>query len=146
MQVTSPSSVSTPLPDGATALAGANQTLGQEDFLKLLVAQMSSQDPLNPQSDLDSIAQMAQFSGLEQNKATQAEIAGLRNDQQLQSASNLLGRSVTLQSDAETLVSGTVDAVQVSDGTPYLIVGDACYSLSQLLSVTQAPVLATHTE
>jgi flagellar basal-body rod modification protein FlgD len=44
--------------------AGA-QTLNQADFLQLLVTQMSSQDPLNPESDTDFAAQLAQFSSLQ---------------------------------------------------------------------------------
>ena len=50
------------------------QTLGQNDFLKLLVTQMTSQDPLNPQKDTDFIAQMAQFSSLEQSKTMASDV------------------------------------------------------------------------
>ena len=40
--------------------------LGKNDFLQLLITQVQHQDPLDPQSDTDFIAQMAQFSALEQ--------------------------------------------------------------------------------
>jgi flagellar basal-body rod modification protein FlgD len=80
------------LPD-ATARTPV-QTLGQEDFLNLLVAQMSQQDPMNPQKDNEFIAQMAQFSALEQSKTMQQDMAALR-------ASTLLVSTVTV-TDEET--------------------------------------------
>ena len=88
------------------------QTLGQDDFLQLLVAQLTAQDPLNPKGDLDSIAQMAQFSALEQNKALVEqsktllelnrtlgeELSALRSEQQSAEAS-ALQQSRTMGSD-----------------------------------------------
>lgn len=50
----------------ATTPASAQQPLGKEDFLQLLVAQLSSQDPLNPMDSREFSAQLAQFSALEQ--------------------------------------------------------------------------------
>jgi flagellar hook assembly protein FlgD len=55
-----------------------NRTLGQDDFFKLIAAQFSYQDPLNPQKDTDFIAQMAQFNTLDQTRLMQSDIAGLR--------------------------------------------------------------------
>jgi flagellar basal-body rod modification protein FlgD len=46
----------------AQASSAPKTTLGQEDFLKLMTAQMSNQDPFQPQSNTEMIAQMAQFS------------------------------------------------------------------------------------
>ena len=115
------------------------QTLGQADFLKLLVTQMTSQDPMNPQKDTDFIAQMAQFSALEQSKTMQADIAGLRNQQQLLQANALLGQTVGLQVNPDTTATGVVSAVQIVAGTPKLLVGGNSYDLSQVLTITQTP-------
>ena len=114
------------------------QTLGQDDFLKLLVKQMTSQDPLNPQKDTEFIAQMAQFSALEQSKAMQADIAQMRDDQQIVQANGLLGRAVELQIDEQTIGGGVVGAVQVVAGTPRIVVNGLTYELSQVRSVSQA--------
>lgn len=112
------------------------QTLGQDDFLKLLVAQMTSQDPLNPQKDTDFIAQMAQFSSLEQSKTMQADIARLRAQQEVFQASALLGQTVELQINEDFAAIGVVSAVRIEAGTPKLVVGEDSYDLSQVLAIT----------
>lgn len=112
------------------------KVLGQEDFLKLLVAQLSAQDPLNPQKDTEFIAQMAQFSALEQSKTMQSDIAGLRSQQSLLQANALLGRQVNLQTDPNHTVSGVVSAVRLEAGMPKIVVNDQAYDMASLLSVS----------
>ena len=116
------------------------QTLGQDDFLKLLITQLTTQDPLSPKTDADFIAQMATFSSLEQAKATQAEIAQLRADQQLLQAQSLLGRTVTIRTGETTPISGLVSAVLIEAGTPKLVVDGQAYPLDRVQSVTAGAV------
>ncbi len=124
---------------GNLALDGAvrqpAKTLGQDDFLQLLVAQMSSQDPMNPKTDTEFIGQMAQFSALEQTKSMEQQLESLRNDQQISQAHNMLGRQVELQAEDGTAVSGTVSAVKIEAGTPQIIVDGQAYNLSQVRSL-----------
>lgn len=112
------------------------KVLGQQDFLKLLATQMTSQDPLNPQADTQFIAQMAQFSALENSKSMQDELAQMRADQNLMHANSLLGKTVALQVDEDITAEGTVSAVQIEAGTPKLIVNGQEYELSQVLTIT----------
>src|SRR5467141_3222167 len=107
------------------------KTLTQDDFLKLLVAQMTSQDPMNPQSNTDFAAQMAQFTSLEQTRAMASNLSTMSTQQQLLQASQLLGRTVTLQADAQTIATGVVQSVQVNSGVPQILVGGKAYDLSQ---------------
>lgn len=107
------------------------KTLTQQDFLKLLVTQMTAQDPLNPKQDTEFIAQMTQFSALEQSKSMQSDMAQLRSEQQVLQANALLGRSVELN-DATT---GKVAAVQVAGGTPFVLVNGVKYSLDQITMI-----------
>jgi flagellar basal-body rod modification protein FlgD len=114
------------------------KTLSQQDFLKLLIAQLTSQDPLSPQKDTEFIAQMTQFSTLEQSKSMQSDISRLRTDQQILQATALLGRAVEVRVDENTISHGVVNAVRIEAGMPKVVVGDQSYSLNQLLSVAPA--------
>jgi flagellar basal-body rod modification protein FlgD len=112
-----------------------SQTLNQADFLKLLVTQMSSQDPMNPQSNTDFAAQMAQFSALQTSQLTQANIATLSANQQVQQAADLIGKTVTAANIDGTTVTGPVTGVQVDSGTPSIVINGVAYSLSQVASI-----------
>lgn len=112
------------------------QVLGQDDFLKLLVAQLSAQDPMNPQKDTEFIAQMAQFSALEQTKAMEADISALRTQQNFVQANALIGREVKLQIAPDQFVHGVVSAVNIEAGTPKIVVNDQAYDMTSLLSVS----------
>ena len=112
------------------------RTLGQDDFLKLVVAQLTSQDPLNPQKDTEFIAQMAQFSSLEQTRSMQTDLAGLRTDQQLQQATALIGRTVSVHTPDGGTVTGRVNGLQMADGAPQLVVEGVPFPMSSLVGVT----------
>jgi flagellar basal-body rod modification protein FlgD len=115
------------------------QVLGQEDFLKLITVQLAKQDPLKPMEDTSFMAQMAQFSALEQNSQMARDMSVLRSDVSLQSASALIGREVTLRT-TDGPVTGTVASVDSSAGEVRLQVGETLYPVSSVLRV--APVAA----
>ncbi|TQR21094.1 flagellar hook assembly protein FlgD [Psychrobacillus vulpis] len=74
-----------------------NSTLGKDDFLKILMAQLQNQDPTNPMKDNEFIAQMAQFSSLEQmTNLTQAfeKYAAAQDQTQMIQYSNFVGKGV----------------------------------------------------
>jgi flagellar basal-body rod modification protein FlgD len=126
-----------------TGAGAPSTTLTQNDFLKLLVAQMSAQDPLNPQSNTDFAAQMAQFSSLQASQSTQTDVSLLQASQTVQQANGLIGRQVTLTAQDGTLPTGLVTGVQMVSGTPKLVVNGSLYDLSQVLSIsTPTPTLA----
>jgi flagellar basal-body rod modification protein FlgD len=127
---------------GASTEAGSRlpmQTLGQDDFLKLLVAQLSAQDPMNPQKDTEFIAQMAQFSSLEQTRSMQSDIAGLRGEQQVLQANGMIGRTVALQDSTGATITGVVSGLSLATGTPQIMVNGQAYPLSSLLGITAPP-------
>jgi flagellar basal-body rod modification protein FlgD len=111
--------------------------LTQDDFFKLLVTQMTAQDPLNPQKDTEFIAQMAQFSALEQARGMEGDIAKMRSGQDLAGANSMLGHQVEVPMPDGTLLQGTVSAVQIADGSPKLIINDQQFNPSDVLRVWQ---------
>lgn len=113
-----------------------SKVLGQDDFLKLLVAQLSAQDPLNPQKDTEFIAQMAQFSSLEQTRAMQADLAGLRTDQRIQQATEMIGKTVTLKLETGEMLTGRVTSIDLEQaGDARVVVDGQSYGLNQILAV-----------
>lgn len=117
-----------------TSTLMASKTMGQDEFLQLLVAQLSSQDPLNPTKDTEFVAQMAQFTALEQTKAMSEEISAMRNEQEFLESHQFLGRAVELKSGSET-ISGVVTAVKVVDGVTKIEVNGELYELGLVNSV-----------
>ena len=117
----------------------SSQTLSQGDFLKLLVTQMTSQDPMNPQSDTQMAAQMAQFTSLQQTNTMSTNIASMLTQQQVSQADGLLGKTVTLQVNDTTTASGVVSAMQLVGGLPKIVVNNTPYDLSQVLTVAPTP-------
>src|SRR4051812_37968689 len=86
-----------------TNAAGATtQTSSKDEFLKLLVAQLQNQNPLDPQKGAEFVAQLAQFASLEQSAQTNSLLTGIQAGQGSQVRSGLttlLGRTVTAKSD-----------------------------------------------
>src|SRR5690242_2400186 len=94
-------SVQVPASSGSTGSAAAastsatgGQTLGKDQFLKLLLAELQNQDPSKPMDDSQTIAQMAQFSALEATQQLQQTIQQSNNVQSLFQASALIGKYV----------------------------------------------------
>jgi flagellar basal-body rod modification protein FlgD len=138
MQVTTTNSTTGTLNSQAQSIL-PGQTLNQADFLKLLVAQLSAQDPMNPVSDTDFAAQMAQFSTLQSTQAMQTSLAGLESSQAVLQANNLLGRTVQVKSASGATSSGVVSAVGIQSGTPSITVNGQSYDLSAVVSVSMTP-------
>ena len=147
----SPGSVSYAQTEDSSSTSTASRTpqkvLGQQDFLKILAVQFQSQDPMKPMEDTAFIAQMAQFSALEQSSSMAGDMAAMRADQQRVAANSYLGHRVTVTTADGKTATGDVTAVDASGSAPKLLVGGASYSLSDVLRVepglVTAPIVAT---
>ena len=114
-------------------VSSSQQTLTQNDFMQLLVAQMENQDPMNPQSDTDMAAQMAQFTSLTQSSAMASSLSMMQ-------ANSLIGSTVTIQVDSQNTTSGVVQGVTRDNGTPQIVVNNTPYGVSQVVTVTPPAV------
>ena len=113
----------------------ANNQLGKDDFLKILVTQLSHQDPTAPMEDKEFVAQMAQFSTLEQMTNLSSEFSKLSNVLSNNHALSLLGKVVEIQ-DGESIVNGVVEEISGRD-FPQLRVNGRYYDFSQVEKVKQ---------
>ena len=119
-----------------TALGGSRETsesLDKDDFMKILITQLTHQDPTKPMEDKAFIAQMAQFSTLEQMSNMSQEFTTLKSVMMSNQAYSLLGRNVTV-ADGEQIVTGVVEEV-VGREYPQLLVGGKYYDFSQVEAV-----------
>ncbi|WP_240375312.1 flagellar hook assembly protein FlgD [Bacillus piscicola] len=122
--------------------------MGKDDFLKILIAQLSNQDPLNPMEDKEFIAQMAQFSSLEQMTNMNTALQRFVNAQEsgaLVQHSELIGQNITwiklIEKDGHVIetkeIENTVQSVKRDlDGNIRLLLDDGRWINSeQLLQV-----------
>lgn len=135
----STSSLTTTQSASSTSSRVAQKSLGQSDFLKLITVQLANQDPMEPMDDTSFIAQMAQFSALENSTQLSKEFAKLRTTTDLTSASNLIGKEVTVLNDQGVAVTGTVAGVDTTLETPRLVIDDKLYYFANVTKVTTPP-------
>lgn len=112
------------------------QTLDKDDFLKILVTQLQNQDPTAPMEDREFIAQMAQFSSLEQMTNLSAGFGKLAGVLKSAEAVGVLGKTVEIYDPIAGNVSGTVDLVERGD-YPLVRVNGDMYGFEQITSVVQ---------
>jgi flagellar basal-body rod modification protein FlgD len=125
--------------------SAASQTLSEQDFLNLLVTQMTSQDPMNPMTNQDMLSQMVQFSTLQGNTSMQSTLSGMQSGQAFSEANSMIGKQVNLLMDSKgDTTQGVVSGVDLSSGTPQIIVNGQSYGITQVISVTPAATQSTN--
>jgi len=112
--------------------------LGRDAFLQLLLTQVSNQDPLEPLDNTEMVAQLAQFSALEQmsNVASGVETLSGNIDQlNFINASNLLGKEITGLDQEGQFIQGTVEHVQLDGSVVMLTVNDRLVSMAGVQAI-----------
>ncbi|MFB5191433.1 flagellar hook capping FlgD N-terminal domain-containing protein [Alicyclobacillus fastidiosus] len=140
---TSSASQSAQAQSGASTVLNQSQTLGQDAFLQLLVAQLQNQDPLQPQDNTQMVAQLAQFSALEQmTDVANTDSQILSAVQSLQSVTSvafehqLIGTNISVDDGSGNTVTGQVSSIKISNGEPQVVVNGTSYPLSQVVQMS----------
>ena len=118
--------------------SSSGTNLGYDDFLKLLSAEMQYQDPLEPTSTTDYVAQMATFSQVEASLAMKESLQSSYDETQKNVAMSLVGKEVIVTDKTSTTgyYSGKVDYVTYKDGKLQLSINEKMYDYSSLYSVS----------
>lgn len=138
------SSTATPTTATTAAPTTTNGTLGKDDFLKLLVAQLKYQNPMSPTDPSSFMAQTAQFSMVEKLEQLATDSSALLNEQRWTSATSMLGKTITWRATADdgttSTKTGLVTGAKAGTSTtaPTLLVGDTEVPSTSVTSVTSA--------
>ena len=113
--------------------------LGKDAFLQLLVCQMQNQDPLNPSTDTEYIAQLATFSQLE-------ELQNLSSGVTTMQSMSMVGKYVTVSTTNSTgstvMEGGFVDMVTIKSGKAYVVIAGSEYPAENVTEVYDETYLA----
>lgn len=111
----------------------ASQQLGKDDFLKILITQLSNQDPSSPMENTEFVAQMAQFSSLEQMTNMSQSFAKLSNMMNSSEAQSMLGKTVQINL-GDTTTTGAVEAATRGE-KPQVKVNNMYYDMDKISAV-----------
>ena len=131
-----------------TSTSSPSQTMGKDDFLKLLVAQMRFQNPMSPTDPTQFMAQTAQFTMVEKLENMEKASTSLLNAQQATEATGMLGQQVVATGPDGNDVTGIVTGMRITSTGPQLKVGALEIGLDAVKEVdrpTTTPTTATTT-
>lgn len=100
----------------------SRSSLGQEDFIKLFLTELTFQDPLEPINNREFLAQMAQFSNLEQTRITNENTNNLVVMNATAQSLDLLGRQVAIETSSGESLLGAVTSISLSATGPVLTI------------------------
>ncbi|MDB5858698.1 MAG: flagellar hook capping protein [Ramlibacter sp.] len=129
----SPVSASTP------AASQAN-SLGLQDFLKILLTQLNYQDPLKPMDNQEFMAQMAQFTALEQSQRLNDKLDLLIGNQAALQSVGLIGRTVDVTTNSGN-VTGTVTSLSLQGDQPKVSVSTSTGAVLTDVSLSQVTAI-----
>ena len=119
-------------PSGALSM----DQLGGDTFLKLMVAQLRNQDPMNPTDSTQFLAQTAQFTTVEKLTTMADQTTAALTLQRDLGAAGMVGRTVSFTAADGSQAQGAVDSVRFTDTGPVLEVGSVEVPLDSVLGVT----------
>lgn len=122
-------------------VSAANNAISQEEFVKLFLAQLNYQDPLEPLNNREFLAQLAQFSALEQSRQINDNIVGLLAMNTSNQGLALLGKNVEVEVSAGQKFNGVVEAVHYNGTSPELTIKASNGSFVDKISLSQVKLI-----
>ena len=140
--ITQASQTATATKSDSASATGQGLGLDKDAFLKLLVAQMRYQNPMNPSDGQQYLAQAAQFATVERLQDIAKSQSEAIAYQQILLSSNMVGRQITATQNGDK-ITGVVSGVKFDTGAnPVLIVGDKQIPVGTVEEVTAVPAAA----
>ena len=122
---------------GSVAQAVAKRTkLSQDEFFKVLTAQLTQQDPLKPMDSQDFLGQLVQLQNLQVTSDLSNNFSSLISQNALASAGSLLGKLVAGTDAGGTAVAGLVSGISIDSGKVLLTVGTSQVSLQNVTEIS----------
>lgn len=128
---------------GATGAAGqvAQQAVvNQEDLFRILLTQLNYQDPLKPMDNAEFIAQLAQFTSLEQARQSNQNVEALLKMQAADQSIGLIGKTVEVATATAREV-GEVTTIAFNEGSPQLTVRTSAGRFLNSIALSQVQIV-----
>lgn len=125
---------------GLSGTLAQNTKLTQTQFFKVLVAQLTQQDPMNPTDSKDFLGQLVQLQNLQVTSDLSNNFGGMLSQNAFSSASLLLGRVIQGSATDGTPVNGQVSRVSIDGGNVNLQVGTYTVPLKQVTQIEENPL------
>ena len=109
--------------------------LTMSDFIKMMVAELENQDPLEPMSNTEMLQQISQIRSITSNDRLTNSIESLSIGQALSTASSLIGKTVTGVNSLDQEVEGKVDKVTIENGEAKLYVGSSIINVGNVTGI-----------
>lgn len=106
-----------------------------DDFMKLLIAELQNQDPMNPMDNHQILQQVSQIREIESNSKLTDTLESVLLGQNMTTASNMLGKFIAGLTKDGQLVTGQVERISVTDGLPALHVGEHMIDLKSVTEI-----------
>ena len=126
---------------GASLPASTQQSsLGQDDLFKILLTQLNYQDPLKPMDNQEFIAQLAQFTSLEQTQQMNQKLDQLLQSESIGQAISLLNQNIQVRLESAVAV-GEVTAISFDNGAPKFTIKTADDRFIAEISLSQVEII-----
>ncbi|MDR0326847.1 MAG: hypothetical protein LBI05_00975 [Planctomycetaceae bacterium] len=109
--------------------------LSMGDFIKMMVAELENQDPMEPMSNTEMLQQISQIRSITSNDQLTSSIEAMTLGQSLSTASSLIGKTVTGVNTLNESVTGTVDKVTIEAGEAKLYVGSSIINVGNITAI-----------